>query len=105
MRATQKHEKGQLQARSMKDEWTNVRRGRHSHPFQGGVGVVSKVAQPPYGCCESSAFQGGALRDHRQGRFASFITTPFPSLKRSGVSANFQFIHTFYDRAPCVDSR
>src|SRR5215831_18735039 len=72
-------------------------KSRYSPPFQGGVGVVSKVAQPPYRCCEASAFQSGALRGHLQAGFASFITTPCPSLERRGISANS--IHSL-DRPP-----
>src|SRR5215831_10406509 len=71
----------------------NEFRSSQSPPFQGGVGVVRKVAQPPYRCCEASAFQSGALRGHLRGGFASFITTPCPSLERRGVSPQFQYIH------------
>ena len=66
----------------------NELKSSQSPPFQGGVGVVRKVAQPPYRCREASAFQSGALRPHLQGCFASLITTPCPSLKRRGISLN-----------------
>ena len=52
------------------------------------AGVVKNVAQPPYRHCEASLFHIGALRDHLQGRFASFVTTPSaartPLLEKEG---------------------
>ena len=66
--------------------------------------MVSEVAQPPYDAAKPPLFN--TVRFAISYKVASHpcVTTPSPSLKRRGVSANFQFIHSFCDRPYFVDS-